>query len=144
MLPQAHIIHCVRNPLDTCLSCYVNSFSDDRGFTYDLEDLGHTFVSYQSLMNHWKNLYPSDFLIDIEYEALVSNPETETRRIIDFIGLEWSDDCLQFHKNKRIVNTASFVQVRKPMYKSSIGRWKRYAKHLEPLRRILDHAGISY
>ncbi len=144
MLPQAHIIHCVRNPLDTCLSCYVNSFSDDRGFTYDLEDLGHTFVSYQSLMNHWKNLYPSDFLIDIEYEALVSNPETETRRIIDFIGLEWSDDCLQFHKNKRIVNTASFVQVRKPMYKSSIGRWKLYAKHLEPLRRILDHAGISY
>ena len=143
MLPNAKIIHCTRHPLDTCLSCYLNSFSGDRGFTYDLDELGRTFVNYHRLMNHWKTVLPAGTMLDIAYEDLVEDLENTTRRMIDFIDLKWSSSCLEYYKNPRIVNTASFTQVRQPVYNSSVGRWKRYAEHLQPLRDILDDAGIA-
>ncbi len=143
MLPNAKIIHCTRHPLDTCLSCYLNSFSGDRGFTYDLDELGRTFVNYHRLMKHWKTVLPAGTMLDVAYEDLVEDLENTARRMIDFIGLEWSDSCLEYYKNPRIVNTASFTQVRQPVYSSSVGRWKCYAKHLKPLRCILDDAGIA-
>ncbi len=143
MLPNAKIIHCTRHPLDTCLSCYLNSFSGDRGFTYDLDELGRTFVNYHRLMNHWNTVLPAGTMLDIAYEDLVEDLENTTRRMIDFIDLKWSSSCLEYYKNPRIVNTASFTQVRQPVYNSSVGRWKRYAEHLQPLRDILDDAGIA-
>ncbi len=136
MLPRARIIHCVRDPRDTCISCYTTSFQSDRGFTCDLTELGETYQLYWQLMQHWKSVLPGG-LFEIRYEDLVRNVEQESRRMIDYVGLEWSDDCLDFHQNQRKVITASMTQVRKPAYQSSIGRWRRYADHIQPLLQAL-------
>ena len=136
MLPNAHIIHCVRDPRDTCVSCYLTSFGGDRGFTCDLSELGETYRLYRQLMNHWEKVLPGG-LIEVSYEKLVSDQETESRRLLDRIGMEWSNDCLNFHRNPRLVTTASMTQVRQPAYKTSIARWKRYEQHLGPLMDAL-------
>jgi hypothetical protein len=133
MLPNAHIVHCVRDPRDTCLSCYLTSFGGDRGFTSDLSELGETYRLYRQLMDHWKKVLPGE-IYEISYEKLVANQEAESRQLVDHIGMEWSDDCLNFHRNARLVTTASMTQVRQPAYKTSIGRWKRFEDHLGPLR----------
>jgi hypothetical protein len=132
MLPNAHFVHCVRDPRDTCVSCYLTSFGGDRGFTSDLSELGETYRLYRQLMNHWKKVLPGG-LHEVSYERLVSNQEAETRRLLECIEMEWSDDCMNFHRNPRLVTTASMTQVRQPAYKTSIGRWKRYENHLGPL-----------
>jgi tetratricopeptide (TPR) repeat protein len=136
MLPNAHIVHCVRDPRDTCLSCYLTSFGGDRGFTSDLSELGETYRLYRQLMNHWEKVLPGE-IYEISYEKLVANQETESRRLLDHIGMEWSDDCLNFHHNARLVTTASMTQVRRPAYKTSIARWRRYEDHLGPLMGAL-------
>jgi tetratricopeptide (TPR) repeat protein len=132
MLPNARIIHCVRDPRDTCLSCYLTSFQNDRGFTCDLADLGSTYSIYWRLMDHWRTVLPGGFH-EVRYEQLVEDTEAQTRSLIDYLGVDWSDDCMRFFDNPRMVTTASMTQVRQPVYRSSIGRWRRYQEYLGPL-----------
>jgi len=108
-------------------------------YSFDLLDIGHYFLDYKKLMNHWHKHFPSEIL-DVEYEQLIFNQEKISRQIIDYIEVEWDDKCLEFHKNKRAVRTSSNLQVRKPIYDNSINKWKNYKKHLEPLITILNNS----
>lgn len=132
MLPQARIVHCVRDPRDTCTSCYLTSFGNDRGFTSDLTELGEAYRLYWQLMRHWQAVLPGG-IHEVRYESMVDDVEGESRKLVDYLGMDWSDDCLDYYRNRRAVNTASMTQVRQPAYRSSIGRWRRYEKHLGPL-----------
>jgi len=137
LLPQAHIVHCRRDPLDTALSCYFQNFGIGVRFSYDLAKIGAYYRLYAEIMDHWRTVLPMPIL-DIDYENLVTDPEAQSRRLIDFIGLDWDDSCLAPHAAKGPVKTASLWQVRQPVYRSSIGRWRHYDKHLAPLRRALE------
>jgi hypothetical protein len=142
MLPEARIIHCRRDPVDTCLSCYSKLFTAEQLFAYDLGELGRFHRDYQGLMAHWRAVLPADRFLEIDYEAVVEDLEGETRRLLDFLGLPWSDRCLRFFETPRTVRTASVNQVRQPLYASAKGRWKAHAAHLQPLLAALgsDHA----
>jgi tetratricopeptide (TPR) repeat protein len=135
LFPRARIIDCRRDPLDVCLSCYFQNFSLVP-FAWSLEDLGVYHTEYERLMAHWKKVLPLQ-IMEVRYEDLVARQEAVSREMIAFCGLEWEDRCLAFHKNPRLVRTASAAQVRRPMYTSAIGRWQKYTAHLEPLRRTL-------
>jgi hypothetical protein len=137
ILPNARIIHCVRNPIDTCVSCYSKLFSAGQHFSYDLAELGRYYRRYSDLMAHWRSVLPADAMLDVAYEDVVDDLEGQARRLIDYCGLEWDDRCLSFHKTRRIVKTASAVQVRKPLFRTSLERWRRYEAHLGPLLHAL-------
>ena len=140
LFPNAKIIHCTRNPIDTCLSIYVNSFVSTHPYATNLKNAGIYYTDYyQQIMSHWKNASNLSIL-DVNYEALVDNQEKISRELIDFCDLEWNDSCLNFHKSKRDVATISYDQVRQPIYKKSRERWKKYEKHLTPL---IDHFDIG-
>jgi len=136
MFPGCKIIHCVRNPLDCLLSNYTQAFSRPHMQTHDMYWLGRFYRDYERLMKHWHTL-PEVDMIDLQYEELVENPESESKRVIEFLGLEWNEDILNFHKSKRTVSTASRDQVRQPVYTSSVHKYKRYEKHLDELKRGL-------
>lgn len=138
LFPQASIIHTRRNPFDTCLSCYERLFSSELNYTYDLADLGHEYCLYEELMAHWHAALPPGRILDVEYETLVADPEIGLRRILDHCGLPFDAACLKFHEVRRPVTTASAVQVRKPIYQSSAGRWRLYKNHLQPLADALQ------
>ena len=138
LFPQAHIIHCRRDPIDVCLSCYFHDFRNIH-FAYDIEDLGHYYVEYERLLAHWRAMLPLSML-DVRYEELVNEPEAVSRRLVSFCGLSWDDRCLDFYRSDRPVRTSSLVQVRHPVYKSSVGRWQHHAAHLRPLKDILKPA----
>jgi tetratricopeptide (TPR) repeat protein len=131
-LPNAKIIHCRRSPVETCLSIYSRIFNDVP-FSYDLGELGRYYRNYEALMAHWKQVLPDGVMLDVKYEDLVNDLATNVRSILDHCGLDWNDQCLEFHKNKRKVRTASVAQVRQPIFKSSIERWKPSAELLRPL-----------
>ena len=133
MLPNARIIHVRRNPVDTCLSCFTQLFVSEHKFTYDLAELGRYYIDYFHLMQHWREVLPTGAFLDVQYEDIVADKEGQARRIIEYCGLEWNDACLDFHKTKRAVHTASAVQVRQPMYQSSVERWRKYERFLGPL-----------
>lgn len=135
-LPNAKIIHCRREPMDTCFSCYQMLFSARHDYAYDLTELGHYYRLYDQLMQHWHQVLPGRIL-DVQYEKLVAHPKEEMQRLLDYCELPWDEACLQFYKTKRAVGTASFLQVRQPLYTTSVGRWKHYAHHLEPLKKAL-------
>lgn len=132
LFPQARIIHCIRDPLDTCLSCYFQNFSGNHPYAHDLSMLGRYYCEYSRLMRHWETVLEIP-MMNVQYEKLVSNQKSVSRAIVEFCGLEWDDACLQFHKNQRAITTSSYDQVRQPMYTKSIGRWKNYEEHLAPL-----------
>jgi tetratricopeptide (TPR) repeat protein len=132
LFPRAHIIHCRRDPVDTCLSCYFQNFQDAIPYTLDLRHVGQYYREYERLMAHWAAVLPIP-IFDLSYEELTSDQEATTRRLVAFCGLEWDDRCLRFHETSRAVQTASLLQVRQPMYRRSVGRWKRYEAHLGPL-----------
>lgn len=132
-LPNARIIHTVRDPIDTCLSCFSTLFSDNQPFTYDLGELGRYYRAYAQLMGHWRRILPGGSFLDVQYEELVADFENQVRRILDYCGLAWSDACLSFHATDRPVRTASQVQVRRPIYRSSVGRWRPDEATLRPL-----------
>lgn len=139
MLPNAKIIHVKRNPVDTCLSCFTQLFVQDNvRWSYDLSELGTYYANYARLMEHWRSVLPSSALLEVEYEELIRDPETQAQRLIEYCGLAWNNDCLEFHQNKRAVHTASMTQVRRPIYDSSMERWRRYEKHLG---RLLESLG---
>lgn len=136
LFPKARIIHTLRDPVDTCLSCYFQNFVGGHNYAYDLTNLGFYYRQYARLMNHWRETLQIPML-EVHYEELVENQEEWSRKIIAYCGLEWDDACLRFHETKRLVRTASYDQVRKPLYKSSVNRAKLYEKHLAPLRQAL-------
>ncbi len=139
LFPKARIIHCQRNALDTCTSNFLNYFVVGHEYSFDLNELGQYYLDYERLMAHWGSLFPSEIL-GVQYEELVMNQEKISRQLIEYIGLEWDDRCLDFHKNKRAVRTSSSVRVRQPIYTHSINRWKHYEEHLAPLIAILHRA----
>ena len=131
-LPHAKIIHCRRNPLDTCLSCWTKNFNDAHAYNRSLTDLGRYYRSYAELMDHWREVLPVPIL-DIDYENYTDDLEGMARRIVEFVGLDWDPRCLDFHKVDRSVRTASQWQVRQPIYKTSVDRWQNYMPHIQPL-----------
>ena len=143
VLPGARIINCRRDPRDVCLSNFMIEFGRGLTYSYDLESLARVCQDYQELMEHWKAVLPLSIL-DVRYEELVADPHTWVAKVLDFCGLEWEDACLNFDQSKRQAVTASYDQVRQPLYKSSVARWKHYERHLEPVSRILGLHGDSY
>ncbi len=135
-LPNAKIIHCRRDPRDIAVSCFFIKFTKPISFAYDLDDFANYYRDYVRLMEHWHELFP-ETILDLKYEDLVSDQEAKSRQLIEFCGLLWDDNCLNFHENKREVKTASSWQVRQPVYKTSMERWRRYEKFLGP---VLDLA----
>jgi tetratricopeptide (TPR) repeat protein len=137
ILPNARIIHTVRNPIDTCVSCYSKLFASGQDFSYDLAELGRYYRGYAELMTYWRSVLPPGAILDVSYEDVVDDFEGQARRLIDYCGLPWDDRCLSFYKNSRPVNTASGVQVRKPVFRSSLQRWRSYESDLGPLLSAL-------
>ena len=142
LLPRARIIHCSRDPLDTCLSIYFQNFSAPHPYAYDLDDLGFYYRQYERLMAHWRAVLGAR-MIEVGYEETVENLDAVARRLIDFCGLPWDDRCLAFHETDRIVKTASQWQVRQPIYRSSKQRWRNYEKHLGPLIAALENSAAT-
>ena len=142
MFPKARIIHTRRNAMDNSLSCFAQNFrADGLGWSTDLEDLGHQTRHYQRMLDHWREVLPTGRMLEIDYEETVADLEGQARRIVEFMGLEWDDACLRFHETERAVVTASRSQVRKPIYKTSVGRWKRYGDGVAPLLKALGEPG---
>lgn len=136
LFPDAHVIHCVRDPLDTCLSCYFQDFSRTHAYSYDLAQLGAFYNDYRRLMAHWKDVLQIPVL-EVCYEDLIDDQESISRSMVEFCGLEWDESCLRFHETQRFVATASYDQVRRPLYSKSVARWKHYETHLGPLIEAL-------
>lgn len=138
MLPQAKVIYCQRDPLDTCVSIYKHLFFGHHPYAYDQKEVAEHFLLQDDLMQHWKQLMP-DFIYDFNYESLVENPEEQIRQLLTFCGLEWQDSCLAFHRSDRTVRTASAMQVRQPLYKDAMQSWKRYADYITPMMDVLGY-----
>ncbi len=137
LFPNARIIHCRRDPMDTCWSCYQQNFESGLRFTNDLDHLAHAYRAYRRLLKHWHDMKPNQIL-DIEYESLLTNPLIQSQRLLQYCNLNWDPAVLDFHQQQRPVTTASVWQVRQPLYQSSVNRWKAYESQLLPLRRLLD------
>lgn len=137
IFPRATIIHARRDPFDTCVSCYEHLFTSGLEFTYDLRDLGFAYRLYEEMMTYWHSVLRPKRILDVEYEAVVAEPEAQLRRILAHCGLAYDPTCLDFPSAKRVINTASACQVRRPIYKSSIGRWRNYRGHLSSLAQTL-------
>jgi transposase-like protein len=137
MLPNARIIHCRRDPVDTCLSCYTRNFSGRVRYAFDQRELGRYHRAYQGLMAHWRAVLPPQRFLEVDYEAVVGDLEPEARRLIAFCGLDWDPACLDFHATRRAVRTISVNQVRRPLYSSSVARWKPFERQLRPLLEAL-------
>ena len=140
-LPGAKIVHLRRNPMDACFSSFKQLFADAYPHSYDLREMARHHARYVKLMNVWRERF-GDRIFDIGYEDVASRLEPSARALIDYLELPWEDACLEFHKQKSAVTTASAVQVREPAHTKSIGRWKRYEQQLEPLRDELEAQGI--
>ena len=140
-LPDARIIHVQRDPMDTCYAVYKTLFTDAYPFSYDLEELGNYYVAHHRLMTHWHAVLPG-VMHAIRYEDLVTDLDAEARRVVEYCGLDWQPECLDFHKSEAASTTASAAQVRRPVYQSSVGRWREYEQQLQPVFRILQDAGI--
>jgi tetratricopeptide (TPR) repeat protein len=137
MLPGAKIIHAMRDPMDSCFSCFGRLFNSTMKFAYSLDTLGRYYTRYIQLMRHWHSVLPAGAILDLRYEDMIADTEGQARRIMDYLDLPWDDKCLAFHENKRPVKTASVAQVRRPIYKTSVARWKNFETHLAPLLEIV-------
>jgi hypothetical protein len=135
-MPRAKIIHCVRDPMDTCLSIFAHFFSTAHGYGSDLKELGQYYRLYEHLMKDWNARFPGS-MYTVSYETLVVDPEREINKLLDYCGLPFETACLRFHETVRAVNTPSAAQVRQPLYHSAVSRWKRYEAHLDSLRMAL-------
>lgn len=141
-LPNATIINLQRDPMDTCYANYKQLYVDAYPFTYDLEELAKYYVAYHQLMEHWNAVLPG-VIHTVKYEELVDDLEGNTRKMLDTCELDWQAQCLKFHENKEASTTASTAQVRRPVYKSSVGKWRDYSDQLQPGLKILQQAGIN-
>jgi hypothetical protein len=137
MFPHATILHSVRNPIDTCLGCFRQLFRSGNETTYDLGDIGRQYVRYREMMAHWHEVLPGR-VIDVVHEDLVAAPEQKMRWLVeDACKLKWDERCLQFHRTKRAVRTASVSQVRQPIFRHALDRWRYYESELAPLIEAL-------
>jgi tetratricopeptide (TPR) repeat protein len=136
-LPNARILHIRRDPIDTCVSCFSKWFSSGQQQSYDLAELGRYYRAYEELMEHWRRVLPKGVMLDVRYEDLVEDLEPQARRVISHCGLDWDQRCLDFHKSERPVTTASAAQVRQPIYRSSVGRWRSWKGLLQPMLNAL-------
>jgi tetratricopeptide (TPR) repeat protein len=140
LFPEARIIHCTRDPFDTCLSNYFQRFPLALGYSFDLSHTGHFYREYARLMEHWRRI-PTLKLIDVSYDDMILNTESVTRKTLDYLGLEWDERCLAPHANPAPVENASQWQVRQPIYRRSLERWRHYEKYLAPLKEMLGPSG---
>jgi len=132
MFPRARVIHCLRDPRDTCLSIYFQFFTQAHPYASDLGDLAFYYRGYERMMAHWRSVLDLPML-EVRYDQLVADQEGQTRAMLDFLGLPWDDACLAFHQSKRATATASWDQVRQPVYTRSLQRWRNYQTHIGPL-----------
>ena len=139
-LPNARIIHVRRDPIDTCLSCFSLLFGASQSYSHDLGELARYYRAYEALMAHWRCVLPDRVMLEIQYEDIVADVEQQARRVVAFCGLEWDSACLAFHRTQRTVRTASATQVRRPIYGTSVGRWRHYQAFLRPL---IQELGIA-
>jgi hypothetical protein len=138
LFPRGRIIHCRRDPMDACFSCYTSALSPImHGYCSDLRHVGFYYLQYERLMAHWSQVldYP---VLDVQYEELIGNQEAVTRRILEFCDLPWDSRCLRFHQTRRAVRTLSYDQVRRPIYDTSVGRHKPFEAYLWPLKEVLS------
>ena len=141
ILPKARIIHMRRHPLDTCLSIYFQNFFNIGAYANDLGNLAHHYREYLRLTDHWRATLPATALLEVPYEALIADQEGWTRRMLDFVGLQWDPKCLDFHATDRVVITASKWQVRQKINAASAGRWRNYEKFVGPLQSLIERPG---
>ena len=137
LFPDAKVVHTRRNPLDNLLSLYFLHLDSSMAYALDLEDAAHWYEQYERLMTHWKSLYPND-IFDLDYDELVREPKPVIRSLLDFLGLEWDDGLLDFHRGSAAVKTASVWQVRQPLHPRSSGRWLNYRAQLEPIAALFS------
>lgn len=135
--PNSKIIHSRRDPVDTAFSCFTHFFADGHKYLCDLAEIGRFYLGYRDLMAHWEKAVPTDQLITVDYEKVIDDLDGEAHRLTDFLGLEWQEQCLEFYANKREVRTHSALEVRKPIYRTSVERWRPYEKELAPLFEAL-------
>ncbi|QRG05497.1 tetratricopeptide repeat protein [Xanthobacter dioxanivorans] len=143
LFPHATIIHCRRDPVDTCISCFSKLFRDDIHYSYDFGELARYYGKYAQLMEHWQHVLPAGAILDVQYEEVVRDIESAARRLIQRCGEEWDPACLRFHETDRPIRTASITQVREPLYATSVGRWRRYGPALQPLVDALGPGSAS-
>ncbi len=143
LFPNAFIIHCQRNPVDTCVSIYTNYFADGYKYAYELKELANYYVDYTRIMAHWRSLF-SDSMLEVHYEQLVQNQESVSRQMLDYLGLGWETACFDFHQNQRVVKSASNVQVRQPIYRHSVARWKHFREGVQPMLDIFNKHGLTF
>lgn len=136
ILPKARVVHCMRNPMDSCFSNFSHNFASVISFSRKLEDLGHHYRDYRRIMEHWKKVLPLE-IMELRYEDMIADSEGMSKKLIEFVGLEWDPACLEFQKTERRVKTASTVQIRQPIYSSSVARWRNYEELLKPLYETL-------
>ena len=136
LFPNARIIHCQRNPADTFVSAFQNMMLSNHSYSYSPEDFARYYKEYSRLMAHWNRVLP-DRIFNLRYEDLVSDPETKTRELLEFLRLPWDSRCLRFHETATAVKTFSKQQVRNPVNRNSVGRWRNYEEQLQPLLEIL-------
>jgi Flp pilus assembly protein TadD len=137
VLPNARIIHAVRDPIDTCVSSFCQSFEAPQRHNHDLGELGRYHRAYQDLMDHWRYVLPAHVMVEVRYEDVIADFDGQVRRILDHCGLEWDESCRSFHRHERLVRTASAAQVRQPLYANSVGRWRAVAPQIGPLLEAL-------
>ena len=141
-LPKARIIHVARDPMDTCYAVYKTLFEGAYPYSYKLDELANYFVAYHQLMAHWERMMPG-VMLQLRYENLVTDAKTQTQDLLDFCGLSWEQQCLEFHESGGYSTTASAAQVRRPVHQDSVGRWKDFEEELQPVAVILRKAGIA-
>jgi tetratricopeptide (TPR) repeat protein len=138
LIPNAQILHTVRDPIDTCVSCFTNFFDRSQLHSYDQVEMARYFNGYQKIMEHWRKVLPKDAFYDVKYENVIENFETQARHLIEKCNLPWDASCLNFYTTKRSINTASLMQVRQPIYTSSVRKWKAYEENLKPMLAALE------
>jgi Tfp pilus assembly protein PilF len=139
VFPNARIVHCRRHPIDACLSIYFQNFPDGHSYKWDMESLAHWYGQYVRLMDHWRTVLPEGVMFEMQYEELTENPESVSRQLMEFMGMEWESGQLEFYKQDRAVFTASKWQARQPIYKTSKERWRQYEKFIGPLMSLLKY-----
>jgi hypothetical protein len=139
LFPGAKVIHTIRNPLDTCLSCFFQNFTNGQSYIFDLNTLAHFYNDYKRLMSHWNQIFDGRIL-NVEYEGLLADQRNETDRVLEYCGLDFEEGCLRFYETERTVKTASFKQVRKPIHQESKHRWKNYIPHLQNLAEMIGES----
>lgn len=137
LLPNAKIIHVARDPMDSCFSGFTRLFERSQLHSYTLTEMGRYYLAYQRIMDHWAAVLPAGSFHTVQYEALVTDAEPNARALLDFAGLSWHDNCLEFHKSKRRIRTASVTQVREKIYQGSVAKWRSYEPHLGELAAVL-------